>query len=132
MCKLSVPSKIPFEKHGKVHNASGIGVPKFNPPQITKRLNHERSLKGKPQRPRDLVTRVRQEGHESGSFNSLRYRMLADRTASAFTATYNTAMPVRQFGKQIKILVVDMERMRSLPIDKNRIFFGGLWFLLKE
>ncbi len=111
-----------------MHHASGIGVAKFNPPWIAKRLGHGRSLKGMPERPCGLVARVRHEGHKSGTFNSLRYSMLADCPATTFSAAYNAAMSVGQFRKQLQILVVDVKRMWPVSIDEDRIFFGSLRF----
>lgn len=81
-----------------------------------------------PERPCGLVARVRHEGHKSGTFNSLRYSMLADCPATTFSAAYNAAMSVGQFRKQLQILVVDVKRVWPVSIDEDRIFFGSLRF----
>lgn len=62
------------------------------------------------------------QSHESRSLDSRRYRMLADRRATALAAADDLTVAIDQFGQQFDVLVVDVHRTGTMTIDKNRVF----------
>src|SRR5271163_2235154 len=68
-----------------------------------------------------LVADVRQQGHETGPFDGLRYGPLAHGGAAALAAANQLALAAGEFPQQLQVLVIDIHRTGALAIDKHRI-----------
>ena len=86
---------------------------------------------------RELVGDVRQQGHEAGALDCGAYGVLAGGRAAALPTTDDLALPADELRKQLKILVIDEHRARTLAVDEDRVFplgadrcltaFAGRW-----
>ncbi len=72
-----------------------------------------------------LVSRVREQGHESGTLDCLGNGMLAGSLTTRFAAANNPTVTVGQLAQQVEILVVDVHRTRAYAIDTNGVLLGN-------
>ncbi len=71
---------------------------------------------------RELVGDVRQQSHEAGALDRGADGMLAGGRATALPTADDLALPADELRKQLKILVIDEHRARTLAVDEDRVF----------
>src|SRR5208282_2455436 len=68
-----------------------------------------------------LLADVWQQGHEASPLDRVGHGVLADGRAAALPPADDLALAVDELLQQLKILVIDIHRPRTQPIDKKGI-----------
>lgn len=74
------------------------------------------------------VAHVRQQRHESSSFDRIRNGVLRNGRATGFPAADDAAVAVDQFLQQFNVLVINVHRTGTFAIDEQGILTNGFRF----
>ncbi len=75
-----------------------------------------------------LFAHVGQQSHETSPLDCQSHRMLADGGATALAPSDDLPLAIRQLLQQVQVLVIDIHRTRSLPVDENRVLLLATGF----
>ena len=74
---------------------------------------------------RGLFANVREQRHEAGPLDRSGNRVLTGGGAAALAAADDTPLSVDHFLQQFHVLVIDVHRTWSVPIDEDWVFLAG-------